>query len=49
MPLNDELFKETNPAPLKYAMYRLMGKINPDLRLPVGSPPKSKRLWFSTE
>jgi 4-hydroxy-tetrahydrodipicolinate synthase len=40
MPLNDVLFKDTNPAPLKYAM-GLMGKINPDLRLPMGPPPEA--------
>jgi 4-hydroxy-tetrahydrodipicolinate synthase len=40
MPLNDVLFKDTNPAPLKYAM-GLMGKINPALRLPMGPPPEA--------
>lgn len=37
MPLNDVLFKDTNPGPLKAAM-GMMGKINPALRLPMGPP-----------
>ncbi|QST01128.1 2,4-dihydroxyhept-2-ene-1,7-dioic acid aldolase [Pontibacillus sp. ALD_SL1] len=37
MPLNDVLFKDTNPAPLKAAL-GMMGKINPDLRLPMDLP-----------
>jgi 4-hydroxy-tetrahydrodipicolinate synthase len=37
MPLNDVLFKDTNPGPLKTAM-GMMGKINPALRLPMGPP-----------
>ncbi|MFD9626742.1 2,4-dihydroxyhept-2-ene-1,7-dioic acid aldolase [Peribacillus muralis] len=37
MPLNDVLFKETNPGPLKAAM-GMMGKINPALRPPMGPP-----------
>lgn len=37
MPLNDVLFKETNPGPLKAAM-GMMGLINPSLRLPMGPP-----------
>lgn len=37
MPLNDVLFKDTNPTPLKAAM-GMMGKINPQLRLPMGPP-----------
>ncbi|MBA4603682.1 2,4-dihydroxyhept-2-ene-1,7-dioic acid aldolase [Thermoactinomyces mirandus] len=37
MPLNDVLFKDTNPAPLKTAL-GMMGKINPVLRLPMGPP-----------
>lgn len=37
MALNDVLFKDTNPGPLKAAM-GMMGKINPALRLPMGPP-----------
>jgi 4-hydroxy-tetrahydrodipicolinate synthase len=37
MPLNDVLFKDTNPAPVKVAL-GLMGKITPQLRLPLGLP-----------
>lgn len=37
MPLNDVLFKETNPGPLKAAM-GILGKINPALRPPMGMP-----------
>lgn len=37
MPLNDVLFKDTNPGPLKTAM-GMMGLINPALRLPLGPP-----------
>jgi 4-hydroxy-tetrahydrodipicolinate synthase len=37
MPLNDVLFKDTNPAPAKAAL-GMMGKINPKLRLPMGLP-----------
>lgn len=37
MPLNDVLFKETNPGPLKAAM-GMLGKINPALRPPMGLP-----------
>ncbi|MGN1402158.1 MAG: 2,4-dihydroxyhept-2-ene-1,7-dioic acid aldolase [Bacillus sp. (in: firmicutes)] len=37
MPLNDVLFKETNPGPLKAAM-GMIGKINPALRPPMGQP-----------
>ena len=37
MPLNDVLFKDTNPAPLKAAL-GMMGKINPDLRMPMDLP-----------
>ncbi|MEX2461558.1 MAG: 2,4-dihydroxyhept-2-ene-1,7-dioic acid aldolase [Paenibacillaceae bacterium] len=35
MTLNDVLFKDTNPVPLKAAM-GMMGKINPAVRLPLG-------------
>lgn len=37
MPLNDVLFKDTNPAPLKAAL-GMMGRIEPVLRLPMGLP-----------
>ena len=37
MPLNDVLFKETNPGPLKAAM-GMLGKIHPALRPPMGMP-----------
>lgn len=37
MPLNDVLFKDTNPAPLKAAL-GMMGKIHPHLRLPMDLP-----------
>jgi len=37
MPLNDILFKETNPGPLKAAL-GMMGLINPALRLPMSPP-----------
>lgn len=37
MPLNDVLFKDTNPAPLKAAL-GMMGRIEPVLRLPMDVP-----------
>lgn len=37
MPLNDVLFKDTNPAPVKAAL-GMMGKITPRLRLPMDLP-----------
>lgn len=37
MPLNDVLFKDTNPAPLKAAL-GMLGKIHPKLRLPMDLP-----------
>ncbi|WP_026702190.1 2,4-dihydroxyhept-2-ene-1,7-dioic acid aldolase [Salibacterium aidingense] len=37
MPLNDVLFKDTNPAPVKAAL-GMMGKIEPELRLPMDVP-----------
>ncbi|TCP30189.1 4-hydroxy-tetrahydrodipicolinate synthase [Scopulibacillus darangshiensis] len=40
MPLNDVLFKDTNPAPLKAAL-GMMGKIHPALRLPMDLPSKA--------
>ncbi|PSL48477.1 4-hydroxy-tetrahydrodipicolinate synthase [Salsuginibacillus halophilus] len=39
MNLNDVLFKDTNPAPVKAAL-GMMGKIHPDLRLPMDLPSK---------
>lgn len=39
MELNDVLFKDTNPAPLKAAL-GMMGKIKPVLRLPMDLPSK---------
>ncbi len=39
MPLNDVLFKDTNPAPLKAAL-GMMGRIEPVLRLPMDVPTK---------
>ncbi len=40
MPLNDVLFKDTNPAPLKAAL-GMMGRIEPVLRLPMDVPTKA--------
>lgn len=37
LPLNEALFWETNPGPVKYVM-GLMGKITPELRLPLVLP-----------
>ncbi|WP_026677599.1 2,4-dihydroxyhept-2-ene-1,7-dioic acid aldolase [Fictibacillus gelatini] len=37
MPLNDVLFKDTNPAPLKAAL-GMMGRITPKLRMPMDLP-----------
>lgn len=37
MPLNDVLFKDTNPAPLKAAL-GMLGRIHPKLRLPMDLP-----------
>lgn len=39
MPLNDVLFKDTNPAPLKAAL-GMMGKTKPVLRMPMDVPTK---------
>ena len=39
MPLNDVLFKDTNPAPVKVAL-GMMGKATPKLRMPLGLPTK---------
>lgn len=40
MPLNDVLFRDTNPAPVKAAL-GMMGKIKPRLRLPMDVPSQS--------
>ncbi|HET7578355.1 MAG TPA: 2,4-dihydroxyhept-2-ene-1,7-dioic acid aldolase [Bacillales bacterium] len=37
MPLNDVLFKDTNPSPLKAAL-GMLGRIHPKLRLPMDLP-----------
>lgn len=37
MPLNDVLFRDTNPAPVKAAL-GMMGKIKPILRKPLDVP-----------
>ncbi len=42
MPLNDVLFTETNPGPLKYAL-SLLGKIAPEIRLPLVLPAEHNR------
>ncbi|GAA0330266.1 2,4-dihydroxyhept-2-ene-1,7-dioic acid aldolase [Bacillus carboniphilus] len=39
MPLNDVLFRDTNPAPVKAAL-GMLGKIKPVLRLPMDVPSK---------
>lgn len=39
MPLNDVLFRDTNPSPVKAAL-GMLGKINPVLRLPMDLPSK---------
>ncbi|WP_243354594.1 2,4-dihydroxyhept-2-ene-1,7-dioic acid aldolase [Bacillus litorisediminis] len=39
MPLNDVLFRDTNPAPVKAAL-GMLGKIKPVLRLPMDLPAK---------
>jgi 4-hydroxy-tetrahydrodipicolinate synthase len=42
MPLNDVLFIETNPGPLKYAL-SLLGRIAPEIRLPLVLPAEQTR------
>ncbi len=42
LPLNEALFLETNPGPLKWAMGRL-GRINPYLRLPLCEPAQANQ------
>jgi len=40
MPINDVLFKDTNPSPLKAAL-GMMGRAQPVLRLPMDVPTQS--------
>jgi 4-hydroxy-tetrahydrodipicolinate synthase len=42
LPLNDVLFIETNPGPVKYAL-SLLGKIAPEIRLPLVLPSEENR------
>ncbi|MDR5697083.1 MAG: 2,4-dihydroxyhept-2-ene-1,7-dioic acid aldolase [Armatimonadota bacterium] len=42
MPLNDVLFVETNPGPVKYAL-SLLGRIAPEIRLPLVMPSEENR------
>ncbi len=42
LPLNDVLFVETNPGPVKYAL-SLMGRIAPEIRLPLVLPSEPNR------
>jgi 4-hydroxy-tetrahydrodipicolinate synthase len=42
MPLNDILFVETNPGPVKYAL-SLLGRIAPEIRLPLVLPSEQNR------
>jgi 4-hydroxy-tetrahydrodipicolinate synthase len=42
MPLNDVLFVETNPGPVKYAL-GLLGRIAPEIRLPLVLPSEVSR------
>jgi len=42
LPLNDVLFVETNPGPVKYAL-SLMGRIAPEIRLPLVLPSEVNR------
>lgn len=42
LPLNEVLFVETNPGPVKYAL-GLMGRISPELRLPLVLPSETNR------
>ena len=46
MPLNDVLFKDTNPGPLKEAL-GMLGKINPAMRPPMGPPSEDLRKELS--
>jgi 4-hydroxy-tetrahydrodipicolinate synthase len=42
MPLNDVLFIETNPGPVKYAL-SVLGRIAPEIRLPLVMPSEENR------
>jgi 4-hydroxy-tetrahydrodipicolinate synthase len=42
LPMNEALFLETNPCPAKYVL-GLMGKISPELRLPLVLPSEANR------
>ena len=42
MPLNDVLFIETNPGPVKYAL-SLLGRVAPEIRLPLVLPSEANR------
>jgi 4-hydroxy-tetrahydrodipicolinate synthase len=42
MPLNDVLFIETNPGPVKYAL-SVLGRIAPEIRLPLVLPSEENR------
>lgn len=42
MPLNDILFVETNPGPVKYAL-SLLGRVAPEIRLPLVLPSEQNR------
>ncbi len=42
MPLNDVLFIETNPGPVKYAL-SLLGRLVPEIRLPLVLPSEANR------
>ena len=47
LPLNDALFLETNPGPLKYCM-GLLGRIEPVLRLPLVLPSEANQAKLRT-
>jgi 4-hydroxy-tetrahydrodipicolinate synthase len=42
LPLNEVLFVETNPGPVKYAL-GLLGRIRPEVRLPLVLPSEANR------
>jgi 4-hydroxy-tetrahydrodipicolinate synthase len=47
LPLNEVLFLETNPSPLKWAMGRI-GQITPTLRLPLCEPSLENQVRIET-
>ncbi len=47
LPLNEVLFVETNPGPVKYAL-GLMGRIHPEVRLPLVLPSEANRQRIRT-